>query len=156
MNLSQLRLKWTYVRILTILNCPYVKWTYVKCTMITINCPCLTGQLMLWCELNDLIECLTLNVRNLKIWEFLILVCFLKIDWGVLLPMMWSHVLCYSFLIWVCFEVWIVPFLLHETKVFRVAWLCLMRAHLCLVKINCFKPILFSWQHELTYSLKND
>ena len=32
------------------------------------------------CELDGLIECLTLNVRNLEIWEFLILACFLEIE----------------------------------------------------------------------------
>jgi len=31
------------------------------------------GPLMPCYELNGLIECLTLNVRNLEIWEFLIL-----------------------------------------------------------------------------------
>ena len=82
---------------------------------------------MPWCELDDLIECLNLNVRNLEIWEFLILACVLEIDWRVLFPMMWSHVLCYSFWIWVCLEVWIVPLFLHEIKVLSEAQSCLMR-----------------------------
>jgi len=125
-----------------------------SCTMITMNCSCLMGQLMPWCELDGLIECLTLNVGNLEIWEFLILACFLEIDWGVLFPMMWSHVLCYLFWMWVCFEVWIVPLFLHEMEGFSKAWPCLMKVCPCLVKISCFKPALFSRQHELTCSLK--
>ena len=124
------------------------------CTMITTSYSCLMGQLMPWCELDDLIECLTLNVRNLEIWEFLILTCFLEIDWGVLFPMMLSHVLCYSFWIWVCFEVWVVSLLLHEMNVFCEACSCLMITRSCLVKISCFKPVLFYWQRELTCSIK--
>ena len=103
---------------------------------------------------DGLIECLALNVRNLEIWKFLILACFLDIDWGVLFSMMWSHVLCYLFWIWVCFEVWIVSLLLHKMEVFSEARLCLMRAHSCLVKISCFKPMLFCSQHKLTCRLK--
>ena len=124
------------------------------CTMITMNWSCLTGQLVSWCKLNGLIECLALNVRNLEFWKFLIVTCFLEIDWEVLFLIMWLHVLCYSFWIWVCFEVWIVPLLLHETKVFSEARPCLMKVCPCLVKINCFKPVPFSWQRELTCNLK--
>ena len=123
------------------------------CTMITMNCPCFTGQLMSLCELDDLFECLALNISNLENWEFLILACFLEIDWGVLFPMMWSHVLCYSFWIWVCFEVWIVSLFLHKTEFFCKARSWLVRARPCLVKISRFMPILFSWQHDLTCSL---
>ena len=101
-----------------------------------------------------LIECLALNVTNLEIWEFLMLACFLEIDWGVLFLMMWSHILCYSFWILVCFKVWIVSLLLHKMEVFSETRPCLMWAHPCLVKISCFKPMLFSWQCELTFSLK--
>ena len=106
------------IKLELILRC-FIRFNF-SYTMITMNCSCLTGQLMPWCELDDLIECLALNVRNLEIWEFLILACVLEIDWRVLFPMMWSHVLCYSFWIWMCFEIWIVSLLLHETEVFFV------------------------------------
>ena len=47
------------------------------------------------------------------------------------------------------------PLLLREMEsFFREARPCLMRARLCLVKISCFKAILFFWQRELTCSLK--
>jgi len=101
-----------------------------------------------------LIECLALNVTNLEIWEFLMLACFLEIDWGILFLMMWSHILCYSFWILVCFKVWIVSLLLRKMEVCSETRPCLMWAHPCLVKNSCFKPVLFSWQCELTFSLK--
>ena len=45
------------------------------------------------------------------------------------------------------------PLLFHETKVFCEVRPCLMGARLCLVKISCFKPVLFFLQCELTCSL---
>ena len=63
------------------------------CTMITKNCSRLTCQLIPWCKLNGLIECSALNVRNLEIWEFLILVVFLKLVKGFCSP--WcDHMFC--------------------------------------------------------------
>ena len=55
-----------------------------SCTMTITNYSCLTSQLMPWCELDGLIECLTLNVRNLEIWEFLHV--FLKLIEGFCFP----------------------------------------------------------------------
>ena len=52
--------------------------------MITMNCPYLTSQLMPWCKLDGLIKCLSLNVRNLEIWEFLHV--FLKLIEGFCSP----------------------------------------------------------------------
>ena len=120
------------------------------CTMITKNCSCLMGQLMPWCELDDLIECLTLNVRNLEIWEFLILAYWLR---GFV-----SHdvITCYVLLVLNLGVFWGLNCASFASRNRGFSWSTTMldQNTLMLSEISCFKPMLFFWQCELTCILK--